>query len=359
MGMAMFGERLLRARKAAGLSLRDLAAQVDLSHAAIKKYEDGAAMPSSDVLLRLAKALGVRSEYFFRPLTPALEFVEFRKRSSLPKKREARISHLILDQIERRLELEALFPKPPISQFRVVDGLPALISTYAAIEEIADQVRARWDLGSDSIPDVIDLLESRGIRVFMVDIDGDSKFDGLQATVAGGPVIVVADHWPGDRQRFTLIHELGHLMIHDRLATGLDEEKACNRFAGAFLLPGSAVRQELGEHRTSLELQELALLKDEFGLSMQAILYRAADLGVISQSYFQHCMRSFKLKGWNRKEPGSEYKKEVAHLFQQMLFHALAEDYIGESKAAELLGMPMAEFRSLRSMENVVAPGRQ
>jgi hypothetical protein len=42
-----------------------------------------------------------------------------------------------------------------------------------------------------------------------------------------------------------------------------------------------------------------------------------------------------------------------------MLFHALAEDYIGESKAAELLGMPMAEFRSLRSMENVVAAGRQ
>jgi Zn-dependent peptidase ImmA (M78 family) len=193
----------------------------------------------------------------------------------------------------------------------------------------------------------------------MVDIDGDNKFDGLQATVAGGPVIVVGDHWPGDRQRFTLIHELGHLMIHDRLATGLDEEKACNRFAGAFLLPGSAVRQELGEHRTSLELQELALLKDEFGLSMQAILYRAADLGIISPSYFQHCMRSFKLKGWNRKEPGSEYKKEVAHLFQQMIFHALAEDYIGESKAAELLGMPMAEFRSLRSMENVGAPGRQ
>ena len=89
MGMAMFGERLLRARKAAGLSLRDLAAEVNLSHAAIKKYEDGAAMPSSDVLLRLAKALGVRSEYFFRPLTPELEFVEFRKRSSLPKKREA------------------------------------------------------------------------------------------------------------------------------------------------------------------------------------------------------------------------------------------------------------------------------
>lgn len=105
-------------------------------------------------------------------------------------------------------------------------------------------------------------------------MDVAGKFDGLQATVAGQPLIVVSSQWQGDRQRFTLAHELGHLLLADRLAEGLDEEKACNHFASAFLLPGESVRQHLGAKRHSIEVRELYLLKHEFGLSMQACLYR-------------------------------------------------------------------------------------
>ncbi len=54
--MSNLGIRLQQARKAAGLSLRALAELVRLSHAAIKKYEDGIVYPSSDVLIKLAKA---------------------------------------------------------------------------------------------------------------------------------------------------------------------------------------------------------------------------------------------------------------------------------------------------------------
>src|SRR5471032_615891 len=104
----MIGQRLFRARKAAGLSLRELAAKVDLSHAAIKKYEDELAVPTSATLIKLAQALQVRTEYFFRPETVALEGIEYRKRSSLPKKRLEAIEHEVIDQIERRIELEAL-----------------------------------------------------------------------------------------------------------------------------------------------------------------------------------------------------------------------------------------------------------
>ncbi|MDO9475738.1 MAG: helix-turn-helix transcriptional regulator, partial [Pseudohongiella sp.] len=82
----MFQNRLHNARKAAGLSLRDLGELVGVSHAAIKKYEDGTAMPSSDILIRLSRQLNVRTEYFFRPDTVVLEGVEYRKRSTLPKK---------------------------------------------------------------------------------------------------------------------------------------------------------------------------------------------------------------------------------------------------------------------------------
>jgi Zn-dependent peptidase ImmA (M78 family)/DNA-binding XRE family transcriptional regulator len=347
----MFNIRLQRARKAAGLSLRDLGDRVGVSHAAIKKYEDGAAMPSSDILIKLSRSLNVRSEYFFRPASVNLDGIEYRKRSSLPKKRLDAITHEVMDQIERRVELENLFPQSPVKTFAAVEGLDASITSMDQIEGVADRVREAWNLGFDPIPDLIDVLETRGIRVFMIDAGADGKFDGLAARVATMPIVVVGRHWPGDRQRFTLAHELGHLMLEGRLADGLDEEKACHRFAGSFLLPRASALQELGERRNAIELKELGLLKEEFGLSMAAILYRARDLGVISPAYLEERLKLFRFKGWFRSEPGQSYPAEKAHVFEQLVFHALAEDYIGESKAAELMSMPLQQFRRIRSME--------
>ncbi len=347
----MFNTRLHRARKAAGLSLRDLGERVGVSHAAIKKYEDGAAMPSSDILIGLSRALKVRTEYFFRPDPVALEGIEYRKRSSLPKKRLDAITHEVIDQIERRIELENLFPQSPVKSFGMIDGIVAHLVSMAQIEDVAERVRGAWDLGLDPIPDLIDVLETNGIRVFMIDADAENKFDGLAARVNGMPIVVVGKHWPGDRQRFTLAHELGHLMLEGRLADDLDEEMACNRFAGAFLFPRASVLQELGQHRNAIELKELGLLKEEFGLSMAGILYRARDLGIITPGYREEQAKLFRFKGWFRKEPGGDYPTEKAHIFEQLVFHALAEEYIGESKAAELMNMPLQQFRRVRSME--------
>jgi Zn-dependent peptidase ImmA (M78 family) len=299
----------------------------------------------------LSRALNVRTEYFFRPELVALDGIEYRKRSSLPKKRLDAITHAVIDQIERRIELENLFPQSPVKAFAPVDGLPIAVTTMDQIEEVAECVREAWALGFDPIPDLIDVLETNGIRVFMIEADAENKFDGLAARVGGMPIVVVGYHWPGDRQRFTLAHELGHLMLEGRLPDELDEEAACNRFAGAFLFPRASVLQELGKHRNAIELKELGLLKEEFGLSMAGILYRARDLGIISPAYRAEQAKLFRFKGWYRKEPGCDYPSEKAHLFEQRVFHALAEEYIGESKAAELMNMPLQQFRRIRSME--------
>jgi len=347
----MFSTRLHRARKAAGLSLRELGERVGVSHAAIKKYEDGVAMPSSDILIALSRALKVRTEYFFRPAPVALEGIEYRKRSSLPKKRLDAITHEIIDQIERRIELESLFPQSPVKAFAMIDGIAEHLTSMDQIEDVAERVRDAWNLGLDPIPDLIDVLETNGVRVFMIEADAENKFDGLAARVNGMPIVVVGRHWPGDRQRFTLAHELGHLMLEGRLADDLNEEMACNRFAGAFLFPSASVLQELGQHRNAIELKELGLLKEEFGLSMAGILYRARDLGVITPGYREEQAKLFRIKGWFRKEPGQDYPTEKAHIFEQLVFHALAEEYIGESKAAELMNMPLQQFRRVRSME--------
>ncbi|MGV0958695.1 MAG: ImmA/IrrE family metallo-endopeptidase [Limnohabitans sp.] len=345
----MLHTRLQQARKATGLSLREVAQRVGVSHAAIKKYEDGETTPPSDMLLKLSQALNVRVAYFFRPQTVVLDGLEYRKHSTLPKKRLNAITHAVIDQIERRMELEALFPQPP-KAFAIPPDLPS-ITDMAHTEAAAEQVRTTWQLGMNPIPDLVGTLENQGIRVFMTDDDGGKQFDGLAAHAQGVPVVVVGRHWPGDRQRFTLAHELAHLLLADRVAASLDVELVCNRFAGAFLFPRCTVLQELGTHRNAIELQELALLKAEYGLSMSGILYRARDLGIVSAAYRQIQADLFKAKGWHLTEPGLVYPAEKAHHFEQMVFHALAEDYIGEAKAAELLNMPLTQFHRIRQMD--------
>ncbi len=347
----MLGNRIQRARKALGLSLRDLAEQIALSHAAIKKYEDNEVIPSSDILIKLANALHVRVEYFFRPERFTLKNIQYRKHADMPERHLEEITAKILDQVERRVELESLFPTAPVQAF-VVKNLPKIVNHIEEIEKLADQVRNQWSLGFDPIPDLIDIFEERGIKVFEIDNEQYPKIDGLYAEVNGMPVVVMGDHRPGDRQRFTLAHELGHLLLDKRLAAGLDIENCCNRFAGAFLLPKSSLINILGEHRNSIEPQELNLLKQEYGISMTSILHRAEEIGIISNNLYRQLRGEFNERGWSKKEPGKRYPKERMHIFEQMIFHALAEEYIGESKAAELMNMPLESFRSLRAMES-------
>ncbi len=346
----MISERLKQARKAAGLSTRALGEKAGISAMAISKYETGKSVPSSEVLIRLSKALNVKVEYFFRPFGLVLDKVEYRKHSHVPKRLLGQIEADVLEQTERFFELEGFLPGGPITPFKRPSGLPNRVNSYDDIEKVATDVRDKWSLGLNPIPDLTDTLEERGIKIFQTEALGDDGFDGLAAHVNGTPVIVVGNRWPGDRQRFTLAHELGHLLLAEHLAPSLDDEKAANRFAGAFLVPDSEVRKELGQHRTWLEPNELCVLKKTYGLSMQGWMHRANDLGILSDTHYRQMARFFSQRGWRKKEPCDDYPREEPKLFEQLVFRALAEDLISESKAAELMRKPLTEFRSLRNL---------
>ena len=98
------GERLKIARRTAELSQRDLAKAAGVSAMAISKYERGLDIPGSDVLLRLAHALDVKTEYFLRPITVTLTAPSYRRRTSLPRKKEYAILGQIQEWLERYLE---------------------------------------------------------------------------------------------------------------------------------------------------------------------------------------------------------------------------------------------------------------
>ena len=341
----VIGERIKRARIAAGLSQSEVAKQVEFSAARVSKLERGLVAPTSQTLIQLARALGTRTEFFLRPTTIELQTLGCRKRASLPKKQMARVEVDVCDQVERFLELLSLFPKRPIARFEVPAAVPASIESYDQIEEAALAVREAWYLGHDAILDLPDTLERRGLAVFTTNADQSAKFDGLAKMGGGLPVVAVGSVFPGDRRHFTMAHELGHLVLSNRLDERLDEEKACDRFAGAFLVPEQVVCRELGAHRAWLEPLELYSLKHEYRLSMMAWIYRASAAKVITDHTKTKLLRLFSLRGWRKKEPGKPVASETPKLFERLVLHALAEEMISTSKAAELMSMRIAAFQ--------------
>jgi len=184
--------------------------------------------------------------------------------------------------------------------------------------------------------------------VFEIDESADNNFDGLAAKANGRHIITISKDWPGDRQRFTLAHELGHLILEGRLASSINEEKASDRFAGAFLLPEKVLKERIGEKRKQLDIAELALIKEEFGVSMQVVFIRASQCKIISYDYSSSLWKMFQAKGWDKTEPSEPYPKEKVLRFKQLVVRAVAEGWISESKGAELLGMSVRKFHNYR-----------
>ena len=329
------GARLKMARKMAGMSQQALGERTGVTRMAISKYERDQITPDSAVLIKLSQALGVKVEYLLRPIEVILAEPAFRKRVTLRVKEQEAIIERTRDWIERYLDIESLFGEQPEFLWPEID---LHVETLDDIERVALDLRHAWDLGLDPIDNLMETLEARDIKVHL--IEGIDNFDALTIWIDQNlPVIVVKGDIPGDRQRFNLAHELGQILLD--LGKNVDAEKAANRFAGAFLVPAPAAYEELGEHRQSLSMQELHLLKHKYGLSMQAWIYRAKDLGIISESKTRQLYIQFRQRGWHRNEPGDAYPPESPKRMQQLALRAMAEGVISSTRAEELLDAPL------------------
>ncbi|HJW91817.1 MAG TPA: XRE family transcriptional regulator [Anaerolineales bacterium] len=344
------GQRIKQARKASRLSLRALADQAGISAMAISKYERNESVPSSGVLARLAQALEVPLDYFFRPASQGVPLRAYRKHASLKKKDESAILARIQEWLDRYHEIENLFPQA----VRQADLPVYPIEGLVEIEQAALDLRKRWRLGLDAIENLTGLLEDQGFKVGLV--EGFDDFDACTFLSDNAPVIVTKADTPGDRQRYNLSHELGHIVLE--ISSELDQEKAAHRFAGAFLVPATVARYELGDQRSDLELHELYLLKRKYGLSMQAWIYRAKDLGIISEWTARRLFKRFRSHGWRLQEPGEPLPPEEPLRLELLVYRALAEDLISRSRAQELLGKPLQDIRYLEKVQaNDVAVG--
>ncbi|MDD9820293.1 MAG: XRE family transcriptional regulator [Nitrospira sp.] len=343
----MIGKRLKLARSAAGLSLRELQTKIEnrVMAQVIGKYERNEAMPGSAALITLADALDVSVDYLLGDPDMVFEIVEFRRKQANTSKREiSQVEAKALYLVERYLLVEELLHLPSI-KWHSPRGAPVMRDVSEA-DLAARNLRAHWCLGGGPISNLAELLEKRGIKVLAVDL---TKRDGLTARVrcAGKeavPVIVVNRKICGEHQRFTLAHELGHMVM--AVAARLDGEEAARRFAGVFLMPADVLWTEVGKHRTAIEWEELFELKQLFGVSVQAITYRCKDLGIFSEAMFRRLSNDFDRFGWRHppyREPYARQGEEPKR-FTRLTFRAFAEDVISASKAAELLDISVRDL---------------
>jgi Zn-dependent peptidase ImmA (M78 family) len=173
--------------------------------------------------------------------------------------------------------------------------------------------------------------------------DAPDKFDGLSAFIRDfeSEMIVAAaiakKTNAGERLRLNLAHELGHLVLRIPETMGpKTEERAAFRWGAAFLAPADMIRAEVGNRRRHIDLRELMILKKRFGMSMQALVYRLRDLGVITESYCRDWFIFFNRNGWRNEEP-DRIEPEEPQWLRSSVFQGLSEGWLTKRDAQQLL----------------------
>lgn len=343
-----FAERFKSARLLNGFSLQDLADKLEniVTRQALYRYERGEIIPDSAMIAKLSEAMKVKPDYFFRNTQVEIGKIEFRKHSSLSVKEQNKVVEQTREFLSRYLELEEILHlgltfRHPLKGFGIV-------SHAEDIKKAAAQLRTAWDLGQSPIFNLLELLEDKQIKV--VCIDADIKFDGMQTWVNNDiPVIAYNKNLTDktDRIRFTLLHELAHLLLQfDENLSHQQIEKLCHQFAASVLLPEELLLKELGEHRNRLSIQELGQIKKQYGISMQAIVMQALNHGIINEHYTKQFFNMMKQMGWRFEEPIAYEGIEESNRFDQLIYRALAEELISMGKAAALKNVTLAEFRT-------------
>ena len=340
----IFGRRLNQARLMRGMTMDELGRLVSppVSRQAVNKYEKGQTMPDSRMLIAFGAALGVKPDYFFRPYTVAVDKIMFHKRARIPEKAVASIRERVREELERYLEIEQLCGADNKFSLSRIN-----ISEESQIHKHADTIRKELGLGIDGISNVIEVLEDNGLKI--IEIDADSSFGGLSGYANDCiPVIVINANQSSENKRFTLLHELGHLILEFPRETDSREiENICNSFAAELLLPSAILISRLGRTRHDISLAELSDIQKQFGVTIDTIMLSLKKLGVITGRRYEGYLKKKKLfPDFNELVEKSAALPETSGRFVRMVYRALADETISFSKAASLLNTTVDDVRS-------------
>jgi Zn-dependent peptidase ImmA (M78 family)/transcriptional regulator with XRE-family HTH domain len=296
--MTTVGDMLRLARQRLGFTQKAAATKIGVAQPVLSRFENGPAEPDELFLNKAASVYDLPREFFdlrdpvygppvsVHPMLRAKADISARDLDMVVSEMNLRVMHVrrFLDAVE----------------YSPTNQLPSLaVEDYGSPAKIAGIVRAHWSLPSGPVKNLTGLVERAGVIVGTSDFSGAS-ISGMTFRVPGQPPLVLLNrNHPADRMRFTLAHELGHLVMH-RFPTP-DMEDEANAFASALLLPEREMREAFAGRRITLEL--LAALKPEWRVAMQALLMRAKALGYLSDNQSRYLWQQISSRGWRMREP--------------------------------------------------------
>lgn len=341
--MSPFNSEMLQLRREAlGLTQTELAQRAQISQAKISKLEAGLTEPDQPTIEVLSRALGRNRRYFFqsdRLYGPGVAQFHHRRLQSVGVKAlrqvHARINEnlMTVERLLRAVEIDT-------TGFAAVADLRDGMGDSAPVVEVARAVRAIWRIPKGPIRDLVAVIEEAGGIVFECQLP--PQIDGMCWAVSRVPpcFFLNADK-PGDRLRWTLAHELGHAVLHQKPRENMEDE--ANQFAAEFLMPEHEIRPQLNK----VTLERLARLKPHWRTSMASILYRARALNKITDRQYRYLWTQMGRKGYRRREPPElDIPKERPTLLRE-LFEAHTEDlYYTKEELEELLLMDWSEIEA-------------
>ncbi|GIT78497.1 XRE family transcriptional regulator [Leifsonia sp. LS1] len=285
------GDFLEALRLSRRLTQMQVAEAIGVSQAALSKAESGAEL-DDEKWVQLADLLGVPVEAFFRVTSSAAPARIFhRKLKSTPK---TSLNKIAADLALVRLRVKNLLGRQPTTLHRheLEDG-------FVTPQEVAQRVRDELQLGTDPIDDLVAVLEDAGAVVLRWPLES-IRVDAVASWQEDEiPVILIGEHVPADRQRFTMAHELGHAVMHETEATP-EQEGEADAFAGEFLLPAARL---LKDWPSLVTFEALMSLKRKWGLSLSALIRRGLDAGLLSEADYRTWSIRLSTTGMHRQEP--------------------------------------------------------
>lgn len=333
-------------RELAGMNQEALGELTGVTRQTIAAWERGDREPSMQQVVKLCRILNVPIDVMLGLAEPSETVLLFR----------ADAAEMLTPGLKQILTRKA-FDYAEIE--RLTGALPNLpgsrpLTTFDAriVEQIAHEVRD-W-LGVEDAPlgDVLSLLEGKGLKIFLHKLPNAVSGFSAYTDEIGGAIFVNAEHRT-ERQYFTALHELSHLIFHrkeyqtppattPKVGKSDPREQAANYLAGAVLLPRTIVEAELYPYRNRwLPFSLLGDIKRRYSVSMRTILVRAGQLGIISSRQSFQQIAKINEKFGKEDEPIDLKPPESLRRLNRLVFQALIEEKITTSKAAEVLGEPV------------------
>ena len=297
------------------------------------KYEKNQLRPDGDKLTKFAEILNCSVFDLLKDQTKRKAVnLNFRKRKKLTGKKLDQLKAVINDKINNYLDVLELngIGKTNINKLKV--------SSLEDIEKYAERFRNDHNIGIKMpIGNLCNIIEDIGVSVIIInDNDGDFKgFDGVSDMVDGYPFVCISSDINYFRQRFTLAHELGHLVLD--IDETLDEEEVCNHFASSLLMPKQAMQDEFGYKRNRISQRELEIVREEYGVSIKAILMRIKTCEIIGESYAKLSFINYNKYSKSSEESIAENHKEYSRRYEQLAWRLFDQEIITKSKFNELM----------------------